>query len=157
MDGQGGCGYSTGMMTTRMQQAAAVVAGAFTLVGILGFIPGITTNYDQLELAGHESGAELLGLFQVSILHNLVHLGFGLAGFALARTWSGARAFLIGGGILYFVVFLYGLVIDKQTDANFLPVNSADDWLHLVLSAGMVLLGGLFTRESPAETGLRAG
>lgn len=157
VDGRRRGGYRTRMMTTRMQQAAAVVAGAFTLVGILGFIPGITTNYDQLELAGHESGAELLGLFQVSILHNIVHLGFGLAGFALARTWSGARAFLIGGGILYFVVFLYGLIIDKQTDANFLPVNSADDWLHLVLSAGMVLLGGLFTRERPAETGLRAG
>ena len=38
------------------------------------FIPGVTTSYDQLELAGHESGAELLGIFQVSILHNVVHL-----------------------------------------------------------------------------------
>lgn len=145
------------MMTSRMQQAATVVAGAFILVGVLGFIPGITTNYDQMEMAGHESGAELLGIFQVSILHNLVHLGFGLAGLALARSWSGARNFLVGGGILYFLVFVYGLVIDKQTDANFLPVNSADDWLHLVLSAGMVLLGGLFTRDRPATTGLRAG
>lgn len=145
------------MMTSRMQQAATVVAGAFILVGVLGFIPGITTNYDQMEIAGHESGAELLGIFQVSILHNLVHLGFGLAGLALARSWSGARNFLVGGGILYFLVFVYGLVIDKQTDANFLPVNSADDWLHLVLSAGMVLLGGLFTRDRPATTGLRAG
>ncbi len=144
-------------MTSRMQQAAAVVAGAFILVGILGFIPGITTNYDRLELAGHESGAELLGIFQVSILHNLVHLGFGLAGLALARSWTGARNFLVGGGILYFIVFLYGLVVDKQAGANFLPVNSADDWLHLVLSAGMVLLGGLFTRDRPATTGLRAG
>lgn len=144
------------MMTSRMQQAATVVAGAFILVGVLGFVPGITTNYDQMEVAGHESGAELLGIFQVSILHNLVHLGFGLAGLALARSWSGARAFLVGGGILYFLVFVYGLVIDKETSANFLPVNSADDWLHLVLAAGMVLVGGLFSRDQPATTGMRA-
>ncbi len=135
------------MMTTRMQQAAAVVAGVFALVGIAGFIPGVTTNYDQLELAGHESGAELLGIFQVSILHNVVHLGFGLVGLALARTWSGARSFLIGGGVLYGVVWLYGLLVDKHTEANFLPVNTADDWLHLVLAAGMLALGLLLSRE----------
>jgi hypothetical protein len=41
--------------------------------------------------AGHHSGALLLGVFQVSILHNIVHLLFGVAGRLLARTAAGAR------------------------------------------------------------------
>lgn len=126
---------------TRVQQAALVVAAVFALVGVLGFIPGITTNYEQMTFAGHESGAMLLGIFMVSILHNIVHLLFGVAGFLAARTAAGARAFLIGGGAIYLVLWLYGLVIDKTSDANFVPLNSADDWLHFVLGLGMIGLG----------------
>jgi len=124
-----------------VQVAAAVVGAVFLLVGILGFIPGITTPYDGMEAAGHRSHAELLGIFQVSILHNIVHLLFGVAGLAMARTASSARAYLVGGGAVYLVLWLYGLVIDKASQANFVPVNVADDWLHLVLGAGMVALG----------------
>jgi hypothetical protein len=130
--------------TTRrspVQMAAVLVGAVFLLVGILGFIPGITTNYDSLEFAGHESKAELLGIFQVSVLHNIVHLLFGAAGLAMARTAASARTYLVGGGAVYLVLWIYGLVIDKASSANFVPVNTADDWLHLVLGLGMIALG----------------
>lgn len=127
--------------------AALVVGAVFLLVGIAGFIPGLTTNYDTLSFAGHHSDALLLGVFQVSILHNLVHLAFGIAGLALARTAGGARGFLIGGGVIYLLLWLYGLLIDKNTDANFVPVNDADDWLHLVLAIGMIGLGAALGRR----------
>jgi hypothetical protein len=68
---------------------AQLVGVVFLLVGILGFIPGITTDYDQLAFAGHDSGALLLGLFMVSVLHNLVHVAFGVAGLVLSRTRGG--------------------------------------------------------------------
>jgi hypothetical protein len=126
---------------TPAQKAALVVGAVFLLVGIAGFIPGLTTNYETLEFAGHESEAMLLGVFNVSILHNLVHLAFGVAGVAMARTAGGARAFLIGGGVVYLVLWLYGLLIDMTGDANFVPVNDADNWLHLVLAIGMIGLG----------------
>ncbi len=126
---------------TRIQQAAAAVGAVFALVGVLGFIPGITTNYDTMTFAGHHSEALLLGIFNVSILHNIVHLLFGVAGLVAARTASGSRAFLIGGGAVYLVLWLYGLVIDKTSDANFVPLNSADDWLHFVLGLAMIGLG----------------
>ena len=126
---------------TLVQTAALAVAAVFVLVGILGFIPGITTDYDTMEFAGHESEAKLLGIFQVSILHNIVHLLFGVAGFALARTVSGARNYLIGGGAVYLVLWLYGLVVGQNSSANFVPVNTADDWLHLFLGLGMIALG----------------
>lgn len=73
------------------------------LVGILGFIPGIRSNYDSLGFAGHGSAALLLGIFQVSVLHNIVH----------------------------------------DTPANFVPVNNADNWLHLIL--GMITLAVLLS------------
>ncbi|MER7606379.1 DUF4383 domain-containing protein [Nocardioides sp. NPDC127503] len=129
------------MTATTLQTAATVVAGTFLLVGVLGFIPGITTDYDSMTFAGHESNAQLLGIFQVSILHNIVHLLFGIAGLVLATSWNGARAYLIGGGAIYLVLWIYGLVIDQQSTANFVPLNDADNWLHLVLGAGMIGIG----------------
>jgi hypothetical protein len=132
-----------------VQAAATLVGAVFLLVGVLGFIPGITTNYDGLQAAGHESHAELLGIFQVSILHNVVHLLFGAAGIALARRGaSTARAYLIGGGAIYLVLWIYGLLVDKTSQANFVPLNAADDWLHFVLGVGMVALGVVLGKRS---------
>ncbi|NYI79785.1 DUF4383 domain-containing protein [Nocardioides panzhihuensis] len=129
------------MTATPLQIAATVVGATFLLVGVLGFIPGVTTDYDSMTFAGHESQAMLLGIFQVSILHNIVHLLFGIAGLVLASTWSGARGYLIGGGAIYLVLWIYGLVIDHGSHANFVPLNDADNWLHLILGAGMIALG----------------
>ncbi|WP_036492765.1 MULTISPECIES: DUF4383 domain-containing protein [Nocardioides] len=140
---------------TPLQLSAALVGAVFLLVGILGFIPGVTTNYDDLEVAGHESGAELLGIFQVSILHNAVHLLFGVAGLLMARTSMAARAFLLGGGAIYLVLWIFGLLVDKTSAANFVPLNTADNWLHLALGAGMLALGLVLGRGTGG--GLRSG
>lgn len=133
-----------------VQTAALAVSALFVLVGILGFIPGITTElYDGLNFAGDDSEAELLGLFQVSVLHNLVHLGFGLVGFALARTWDGARLYLIGGGVIYLLLWILGLI----GGADWIPANNADDWLHLFLGVGMIGLGVATTRGERERVG----
>ena len=149
---------STSKFGTAVQKAALAVGVVFLAVGILGFVPGITTNYDQLTFAGHHSDAALLGIFNVSVLHNLVHLAFGVAGIALARTFNSARTYLIGGGIVYLVLFVYGLVVDHDSSANFVPVNDADNWLHLGLSIAMIALGGALGRtrgetDRPVGTG----
>jgi hypothetical protein len=131
-----------------VQTVALAVGATFLLVGVLGFIPGITTDYDLMTFAGHESGAKLLGVFEVSILHNLVHLLFGVAGLAMARTVPNARTYLIGGGAVYLVLWLYGLLIDHDSTANVVPVNNADNWLHLFLGLTMIALGLLTTRRT---------
>lgn len=120
---------------------ATIVGATFLLVGILGFVPGITADYDTMQFAGHESNAKLLGLFQVSVLHNIVHLLFGIAGLAMARKTSSAITYLIGGGIIYLVLFVYGLAVGHDHAANFVPTNVEDDFLHLALGLGMVGLG----------------
>ena len=137
---------------TTIQTAALAVGAVFLLVGVLGFIPGITTNYETLGFAGHESEALLLVIFQVSILHNIVHLLFGVAGIAMARSAAQSRNYLIGGGAVYLVLWIYGLLIGKDTAANFVPVNTADDWLHFVLGVAMIGLGVALSRGT-ARTG----
>jgi hypothetical protein len=131
-----------------VNRLALVVGAVFLLVGIAGFLPGVTTNYDMLSFAGHHSDAKLLGIFQVSILHNIVHLLFGVAGIAMARRAYTARLYLIGGGAIYLLLWIYGLVVNDNSRANFVPVNSADDWLHFVLGVGMIGLGLVATRRS---------
>ena len=131
---------------TKVQKASIVVGAVFLLVGVLGFVPGITANYDQLHFAGRHSEALLLGLFQVSALHNIVHLLFGVAGIALAKTAPGARSFLLYGGIIYLVLFVYGLVIPQDSAGNFVPLNGFDNILHLLLGVGMVALALVLTK-----------
>lgn len=140
---------------TNVQKAAQAVGAVFLLVGILGFIPGITTNYDSLGAAGHESGALLLGIFQVSVLHNIVHLLFGVAGLLMARTRTQARSFLLYGGVIYLVLWVYGLLVGHDSAANFVPLNNADNWLHLVLGLGMVALALLLSRDSAKTASAR--
>ena len=129
-----------------IQSVALLVGVVFLVVGILGFIPGITSNYDELKFAGHNSDAQLLGIFDTSILHNIVHLLYGLAGIALARTIDGARTFLVGGGLVYLVLFVYGAIWHSEAGSNWIPVNWADDILHLALGAGMVIVGIVLSR-----------
>jgi hypothetical protein len=127
---------------TPVQHASATVAAVFGLVGLLGFLPGLI-NLEDLAMAGHHSDALLFGLFSVSILHNAMHLLFAVGGFVLARTPRGARLFLLTGGAFYLLLAGYGTVIDHGGAANVIPVNSAGNWLHLVLGTGMLGLAAL--------------
>ncbi|ACU35841.1 hypothetical protein Amir_1893 [Actinosynnema mirum DSM 43827] len=123
-------------------QAVALGVGAvFLLVGVLGFIPGITTGYSELAFAGAHSTAMLLGVFQVSVLHNAVHLLFGAAGVAAAANRGASRAYLVVGGGAYLVLWLFGSAVHEASAANFVPFNAADNLLHLALGLGMAALG----------------
>jgi hypothetical protein len=141
------------MLATPVQSVATIASAIFLLVGVLGFVPGITTHYGDLTFAGHESGAHLLGIFEVSILHNVVHLLFGAVGLAMARSAAGATSYLIGGGVVYLVLWVYGLVVHKGSAANFVPLNTADDWLHFVLGVAMVGAGVALRGRTRSRTG----
>jgi hypothetical protein len=142
---------------TPLQAAAIAVGGTFLAVGILGFIPGITTDYDTMTFASENSDAELLGIFQVNVLHNIVHILFGIAGIAAARAWDTSRLFLIGGGVIYAVLWIYGLIVDLSSGANFVALNTADNWLHFVLALGMIGLGLVLSRGTGVARGARPG
>ena len=138
---------------TPVQKVAMIFGIVFVVVGIAGFIPGLTSNVDKLQFAGESSGSMLLGIFQVSVLHNIIHLLYGVAGLALARSRAGSRNYLIWGGAVYAIVWLYGLFFGGNSAGNFVPVNSADNWLHLFLAIAMILLGVVLGRADDTRTG----
>ena len=123
---------------TLAQRLAFLFGATFLVVGILGFVPGITVSWDQLGFAGEKSDAELLGLFQVSVLHNVAHMLFGV-GILAAKKHRTAVQYLLYAGVLYAVLFVYGLIASEKGSENFLPTNNGDDVLHGLLS--LALLG----------------
>lgn len=134
-------------------RAVTLLFGAvFLLVGVAGFIPGVTSHYSELGFAGEESGAEILGLFQTSVLHNVVHLLFGVVAIAMARSETGARSYLVTAGSAYLTLWVYGLIVHGGK-GNFIPVNNEDNWLHLGLALTMLGLGLLLPEGRPARPG----
>jgi len=116
----------------------SLVAGAFgavfVIVGLLGFT--VSGGHD---VAGH-TGGQLLGLFQVNVLHNLVHMAVGAAMIAAAiagvRVAKSANALI---GAVYLLLGIVGLAITGDNALNIIALNGADNGLHVVL--GVVLLG----------------
>src|SRR6478672_7181688 len=76
--------------STPVQKVALAVGAVFLAVGVLGFVSGITTHHGRLVFAGRHFGAALRGIFDVSVVHSLLHLGPAVAmialGVAVGRT-----------------------------------------------------------------------
>jgi hypothetical protein len=134
-----------------VQNAGMGVGIVLIVVGILGFIPGVTTQYSELMFLGPDSNAMFLGLFQVSMLLNIVQLAIGATGWAMSRTEHGARNFLLGAGALYIVLSIFGLSVGVDSAANFLSLNMSDNWTHLVLGVLMIAAGWLFSRNMASD------
>ena len=128
---------------TLAQTLALAFGIVFLLVGILGFIPGITEDAPG-SFAGEDSEGSLLGIFQTSVLHNLAHLAFGI-GILAARKHATALTYLLVAGVAYLGLFLIGIL----GAMDWLPADDTDDWLHLVL--GVALLGGWYAGKREVE------
>jgi hypothetical protein len=133
--------------TTLAQKLALLFGVVFVLVGILGFIPGITSDAPG-SFAGENSDGSLLGIFQTSVLHNLAHLAFGI-GILAARRHATALTYLLVAGIAYAGLFVIGIL----GAMDWLPADDTDDWLHLGLAAA--LLGGWFVSRNRDERAVR--
>lgn len=103
-------------------------------VGVLGFVPGVTAD------------GQLLGIFTVDPLHNVIHLLSGAL--AIAAVWSAGQYVR-----LYFQVFgvVYGLVavlgfVQGDNVLGLIMVNTADNLLHVVIAA-VALYAGFWLKE----------
>ena len=118
-------------MTTRT--FALIFGIVFLIVGIGGFIPGLTDHAAQphpdLRMTqgyGHE-----LGLFPINVLHNIVHLLFGVWGLVASRSLGASVGYARGVAIIYAVLTVMGLVPGLSTTFGFIPW---DDTHHTELS-----------------------
>jgi len=111
---------------SRAGSVATLGGAALLLVGVLGFVPGVTTHYGDLHV-GHGSHARLFGVFRVSILLNLVHVVLGAAAIVVAR----ARALALASLALWLLGVLAA--------GGWLALDAAGNWLHFGLA--VVLLG----------------
>ena len=116
------------------------------LAGILGFFYSADFSTGDTE---HDA---LVGVFDVNGWHNVVHIVSGLAGLALARSWSGARLFAYGFGAVYLVVTALGFAVgDGESILGLIPVNTADNFLHLAI-ASLGLVAAILTPSAPKPT-----
>jgi hypothetical protein len=115
------------------------------LAGVLGFI--VNSDFDT---GSNVQGDELVVL-EVNGIHNLVHLASGLVLLASAGKRAIAKTVAIAFGLVYGVVTIIGL-IDGETVLGLLPVNAADNVLHIALSV-LGLIAGFI---SPAGDRVRA-
>jgi hypothetical protein len=92
----------------------------------------------------------LLGLFPVNILHNLVHVLFGVWGLAVYRSVSGARSYARGVAVIYAVLTVAGLVPGLQTLFGLTPLFGNDVWLHAVLALVAAYFGWMHKGDRPA-------
>jgi hypothetical protein len=132
------------------ESLAGLIGLVFVVLGVLGFVPGVVQDYGELKWWKSGSGAELFGVFQTSILHNLLYIGIGVAGLVAARRPASARSFLTFGGALYFALGIFGLLVDRESDWNFLPFDRAGDWLHIGIGIAMLYVG-LAVRMAPSR------
>jgi hypothetical protein len=131
-------------MTTTLQKLAGVFGVIFILVAVLGFIsPG------GLVMAMDPTTGTVLGVFPVNLLHNIVHLAFGIWGLVASRAWAGSKTFFTVGGIIYVVLTVVGFL--SPTGFGLVPLGGADIGLHAVL--GIAMLGiGYTAKPAPAVT-----
>ena len=89
----------------------------------------------------------VFGILDANAWHNIVHIATGLLGLALFRT--AAREYALGLGAVYLVVTIWGFIVgDGESILGFIPVNTEDNVLHLLL--GLAGIGaGLATRPEP--------
>jgi len=123
------------MMVKRVAMVFGVV---FLLVGILGFIsPG------GMSMGADPAPGMLLGMFPINVVHNVVHLLFGIWGLMAARSFAGAKMYAQAGGIIYIVLAICGFFL--PTTFGLIPIGGSDIWLHALL--GIVLAGVGYTAK----------
>jgi len=118
-----------------VQRVAQIFGIVFILVAILGFFtPGGMAMEADPATAG-----QVLGLFPVNLLHNVVHLAFGAWGVLAARSFDGAKSFATIGGAIYLVLTILGFL--SPSGFGFVPLGGNDIWLHLLLAVALLYFG----------------
>ena len=120
-------------MRTTVQRVALIFGVVFIVVALLGLFTDGGMRMDT------EDPGLVLGLFPVNLLHNLVHLAFGVWGIAASRSWSASVQYCRVGGVIYLVLALLGFV--APDGFGLVPLGGNDIWLHVLLGVALAAVG----------------
>jgi hypothetical protein len=134
---------------------ALVYGVVFAIIGIAGFIPFLVTPYGIAEpgLAVEAGSGYLFGLFPVNVLHNLVHLAFGIWGLAVWRSIPKSRAYAQAVAVIYAIFAIMGFFPVLQTTFGLVPLHGNDIWLHIVLAGVAAYFGWGYRTEAVRHRG----
>lgn len=115
-----------------VKKAAQIIGWVLLIVGVLGFIPGIT-NADGL----------LLGIFHVDALHNIIHLiTGGAAVYAYSAGGKTSKMFFQVFGVIYALIAILGFMTPEgESILGLVVTNGADNMLHVVIAVVALYLG----------------
>jgi hypothetical protein len=119
------------------QVYALVIGATLTVAGIVGFF------YNASFGSGNGTSRDaVLGILDVNGWHNVVHIASGAVGLLVARSYGGSRAYALGLGAVYLVVALLGFLAgDGGEIFSLVPVNTEDNFLHLLIGIGGIGAG----------------
>jgi hypothetical protein len=133
----------------RIQTFARLYGIVFLVVGVAGFIPGLTQPHVHPNLAVQAASGMELGLFPVNAVHNLVHVLFGAWGLVAARSFDASRTYARVVAIVYVLLTILGLIPATNTAFGLVPIYGHDVWLHALLAAVAAYFGFAY-RETAA-------
>jgi hypothetical protein len=138
-------------MVMAIRYFALIYGIVFLVVGVAGFIPGFVSPLapQHPELAISSGEGLLFGLFPINILHNLVHIIFGIWGIVVWRSVPRSLMYAKSVAVIYAVLFVMGLIPFLRTTFGLIPLYGHDIWLHAVLAG----VAGYFGFVARADTG----
>ncbi|MEY2513341.1 MAG: hypothetical protein QOJ89_699 [bacterium] len=132
---------------TLAQVYAMTLGGVLVLVGIVGFF--VEPSFG----VGDSAQRGTLILFDINGWHNVVHLLSGIVGLAMAGTAAKARLFSIGYGVDDELVTILGFVVgDGGLLLSIIPINTADNVLHLAIAVTGIAVGLSSPAAAPRRT-----
>jgi hypothetical protein len=111
------------------QKAAKWFGIVFIAIGVLGFIPGVTN-----------AEGNLLGLFRVDAIHNVIHLLSGIVALLCAGSVRAAKGYFKIFGVVYGLVTVLGF-LNGTSILDIFAINGADNILHLLITAVALYFG----------------
>ena len=126
---------------TTVQTVALIIGAGFLVAAIAGFLASRGSM-----VADPATAPRALGLFPVNLLHNLIHLAFGVWGVAASRAWAAAKTYCQVGGVVYALLVLLAFV--DPTTFGLVPIGGNDVWLHALLALPLLYFG--FTARATA-------
>jgi hypothetical protein len=118
---------------------ATLVGGVLVVAGIIGF-------FYSASFGSPGDVDDVFGILAVNAWHNIVHILTGAIGLLVAG--YAARQYALWLGIVYIVIAIWGFIIGSGDSLlGFVPVNTEDNFLHLILG----LLGVGAAMATPVE------